>query len=70
LLSSLGNKMKPYGIKRKDTCQCCNDIGCIGRKFRLIRGKSRKHRKNALKVPKSALRFEVRIALHSNYKNC
>ncbi len=58
--------MKAYGVKRKDTCQFCQDIGCLDRKYRLMRGKSRTHRKNSLKQAKSSQRFEARMDIRYN----
>lgn len=58
--------MKAYGMKRKDVCDKsnhCLDRNCIDHKYRLMRGKSRKHRKNALKVPKSAERFKAKCQM-------
>jgi len=48
--------MKAYGMKRKDTCQCCQDPQCIDRKYRHMRGHSKNERKNMEKSRKSAER--------------
>jgi len=61
-----GNEnMKAYGVKRSDTCGSnnCSDDSCIGNKYRRIRGKSKHHRKNAFKVPKSSFRFKNKVEM-------
>lgn len=57
--------MKAYGMNKRDICRSdvCHDPCCVGNKYRLIRGKSRTHRKHALQSVKSAYRMNAKIAL-------
>lgn len=53
--------MKTYGMKRHDVCGCCKDGGCIGNKYRHLRGHSRAQRTYIEKSRKSSGRFALRI---------